>query len=73
MRPERHVDLRRLPAALQYAIALAVVGVVAGVALLTSDGDDGPSWLTGTLPPILGLLAILVAAVVIVAQLRRPR
>lgn len=66
-------DLRRLPAWAQYAIGLVVAGVVAGVALSSSAGDKGPGWLTDVAGPVLGVLAILAGAFLLVSRLRRRR
>lgn len=72
-RPARRVDLHRLPMWLQYALALLTVVVVGGLALASADGDEGPSWLTDTAPPILGVLAIAVAVGMLLARLLRGR
>jgi len=71
MRPRREIDLRKLPARWQYAIALAVVAIVVALVLVFGDGGSRPSWLTDTLPPILGVAAIVVVACMIVVRLRR--
>ena len=69
----RRIDLHRLPTWLQYGMALLTVAVVGGLALASSGEDEGPAWLTDTAPPILGVLAIVVALGMLVARLRRRR
>jgi uncharacterized membrane protein HdeD (DUF308 family) len=71
MRPRREIDLRKLPARWQYAMALAVVAVVVVLVLAFGDRDSGPSWLTDTLPHILGVAAIVVGVCLLVMRLRR--
>ncbi len=71
--PRRRVDLHTLPTWLQYGIALVTVAVVGALALASAGDDEGPSWLTDTAPPILGVLAIVVFLGMIVARARRRR
>jgi hypothetical protein len=70
--PYRRVDLHKLPVWIQYVIALVTVAVVVGLALAFSGGEDEtPSWLTDTLPPVLGALAIVVGAGLLISRARR--
>ena len=70
--PYRRVDLHKLPVWIQYVIALVTVAVVVGLALAFSGGEhETPSWLTDTLPPILGALAIVVGAGLLISRARR--
>ncbi len=69
--PYRRVDLHKLPVWIQYVIALVTVAVVVGLALAFSGEDETPSWLTDTLPPILGALAIVVGAGLLISRARR--
>lgn len=73
MRPERRVDLHKLPVALQYVIALATVAVVVALVFAFGDRDPGPSWLTDTLPPILGAVGLVIVAVYVIMRARRRR
>jgi len=69
--PGDRIDLRRLPAWLQYTIALAVVAVVAGLAWLVGRDDPLPDWMTGALIPALGWLYIVLFIIAIVIRLTR--
>jgi peptidoglycan/LPS O-acetylase OafA/YrhL len=71
--PRRHVNLHRLPAWMQYGIAVVVVVIVCGLALAFSSDDGAPSWLTETAPPVLGILAIVIALGLLAGRLRRQR
>jgi len=70
--PNNKINLFRLPRWQQYGIALLVVGMVAGLALLTNQGKPPPAWIKHRLIPILGWVYLaLVGIVVVRAILRR--
>ena len=67
------VDLNRLPAWLQYLIALSVVAVVVGAAWAVGRDDPVPGWITHYLIPALGWLYIVLVVYVLLFRLLRQR
>jgi hypothetical protein len=63
----KRVNLKTLPAWLQYLIALAVIAAVAAAAWIVGKDKAIPSWITNYLIPILGWSYIVLALCVIVS------
>ncbi len=61
----KNIDLRKLPAWLQYVIALSVVGIVVPAAWIVGRDQPVPSWITTKLIPALGWLYLVLFVYVI--------
>ncbi len=66
-----NINLRNLPAWLQYLIALTVVALVGGAAWLAGRDDPLPAWVTSYLIPAITVLYVALLAVAVARRLRR--
>ena len=71
--PRLRVDLRRLPRAVQYTIALGVTGLVVALAWRDRKGAPAPGWMMEYLVPVLSWLGLLLLVTGGVARLRERR
>lgn len=69
--PRIRVDLRRLPVWQQYAIALAVTGVVVAFAWQVGHTRVTPHWITAWLVPALGWIGLFLIVTGVIARVLR--
>ena len=67
----KRVDLRVLPPWQQYAIALAVTGVVVALAWQVGHARATPHWITAWLVPALGWIGLFLIVTGVIARVLR--